>query len=497
MNKSNISKNSSDSENKEGKSNLERSREEETEVQPSMNKNTSPNCDNLKNNSNNDLMNKLAIFNNGNFIHMNISTEDCIKLFDEQNVKMLNSDKSYKKLADKVSSNMNITPEEKQDSYTKKVIQIIKGLKISNNLIELPKLTYGKQLDDDEFIKLLQECVDFANCTYNTKEIEDIKNKLLKDYRPSLENMFKRGQIFKDVIENALLTILTEENKNSQEDNYNLLKIGHTTATPIIKMNFNNNKNYELNIEEFKEVFSSLVYVENLIKTLKQFIPKSKNIVITKKKLKENIKSHFDKYYIYFSDLPKNIYAITIHTGNTYIRSEYLYQYFNEKNKDYKLVIREKIILDIGHELAHALLREIYDDMGINFLIKSAHNDAKNKEIFFKDKFNNEIHTLNLNESGNVLDHNLFNTYYFDTIFFEEAELFLHIKKMTSITEFNKKLDNIINNEKNKGMIANQVNKFKKLNDEHFRRCIKSRILHTKKVSEEEYNNIAVSDESD
>ena len=154
-----------------------------------------------------------------------------------------------------------------------------------------------------------------------------------------------------------------------------------------------------------------------------------------------------------------------------------MYEYFNEKTDDSQLIIREKIILDIGHELAHALLREISDDMRVNFFIKSSHsNKTKNAEIQFKDNFMNEVHALDINESGNILGFNLFNKYYFDDIYAKEAELFLDIKSVTSLKGIHSSLDNVIKEEKNKGIVSNQVNKFKKFNKEHIRGYIRSGI---------------------
>ena len=486
MNKSKHSKSSSDSENKEGESRLDRSREKEIETQPYVNKNIIQISDDSKSDSSNDINTELVNFNNSNFISMKTSLEDCIKLFDNENARILKKDNSYKKIIDDVKLNMSITPNEKQDTYSKKVIQIIKNMKKSTKKTEFPKLPYGSQLTDDEFINLLQECASYANYIFNTIDIENIKNKILNDCLPALQNMFKRGQIFKDIIENSLLTLLTVENKKDQEDSFNILNTEYTTATPIIDMNFNDNIQYKLNTGEFIDVFCSYIYIQNYKKTLNKFIPKFEKKVPSDKKLKQYIREYFNSHFIYFCTLPKNICAITIHTGNIYIRTEYLFQYYNEKNPDSQLVIREKILLDVGHELTHALLREISEDMRSNFFLKSAHNDAtKDSEIQFRDKFTDEIHSFDMNESGNVLDFNLFNCYYFGDIFPNEAKLFLNIKKMTSIKEFKQKLNNIIYEEKTIGMVSSQVNKFKKMKNEHVRRCIRSRILRTIKVNKD------------
>ena len=53
-------------------------------------------------------------------------------------------------------------------------------------------------------------------------------------------------------------------------------------------------------------------------------------------------------FVLYFNDLPKETMAITCHTGNIYLTSAYLYEYYNDKGPNSKLIIREKIILNIS-----------------------------------------------------------------------------------------------------------------------------------------------------
>lgn len=420
---------------------------------------------------------------------LKIPIEKCIANFDEENMLYLKSNKTEKKIREDVKRNAKKTPKNERDYYSNKVINLFQNMKKTTDAIDLPCLPYGKQLTDDKFVSLLEECIKYANYNLESDEIEKIKLKLIKDHLPALQNLFERGQVFKDVIENAILTILTTKERTEQEDNFNLLNIGRTTATPIIQMNFNNRDIYKINTKEFVETFSSPVYIENFIETLGNFIDK----VPSEQKLKKIIQEHFINYYVYFCEFPQNILALTIHTGNIYISDKYLSEYYNEKKPDAQLIIREKIILNIGHELTHTLLREISDEMRKNFLIKSNFNNNKIKgqNIKFKDKFVTQFHLLDKNESGNLLDYNFFNNYYFEDIYPKEAELFFDIKSIKSIEDYKKRMDNILKEEKNKNLSPNSVNKFKKLNKEPNRRCIRSRILGTIKVSEEEYNKQA------
>ena len=326
-------------------------------------------------------------------------------------------------------------------------------------------------------------------------KLKKIKSKLINSHLPALQNLFKRGQALKDVIENALLTILTTKEKTDQDDNFNLLDMQRTTATPILNMNFSKKEEYKLNAKEFIDIFSSPVYLKNFIKTLKNFTDK----VPSKKEIKKIIEKYFNNYYVYFCEFPQNIFALTIHTGNIYLSDKYLSEFYNEKNDEDQIIIREKIILNLGHELAHILLREI-SDMRDNFFIRSNYNNNKIKgqSIKFKDKFISKFHLLEKNEIGNLMDYNFFNNYYFEELYQKEAELFFSIKSIKSIKEYKKRMDKIIKEEKNKNLSPNSVNKFKKLFKEPPRHCIWSRILGTIEVSEEEYNKkVSESDESE
>ena len=115
------------------------------------------------------------------------------------------------------------------------------------------------------------------------------------------------------------------------------------------------------------------------------------------------------------------------------------------KSEESQIIIREKIILNIGHELMNLLLREIDQKMKSNFLIKSKNKDNNKSELKFKNKFTNKFHIMNIDESGNYFDFNFFNQYYFDELFEKEARLFLDIKIFKSTKKYNEQLEKIIN----------------------------------------------------
>ena len=412
----------------------------------------------------------------------NIPMKDCIDRYDESNISILKNDShNLDKMKHDFNTNIDITPEHEQEAYKKEMINIIANMKKSNISKELPSLPFGKALSDQEFLSFLTKCVEYANYHLNQANIEKIKNKLLKDHIDTLENLFSKGKIFKDIIQNALITILTTDDEKDQKDNFDLLNTKFLTATPLIKLDFNNDDAYKIDMNELIQIYSSHVYITNFQKTFEDFNIKKKDV--SENILKYHIREYFNNHYIFFCDLPQKIMAATIHTANIYLKAKYLEEYFNNNDKESQIIIREKIILNIGHELAHILLRLINAQMNQNFLLKSNNKNSKSKKalIQFNDKFTQDLHELDLNESGNILDFNMFNKYYFSEIFPEESVFFLNIKNYTSISAYNSELDKIIQNEKKQKLFPQQVNKFKKLNEEPIRWCIRSRIFRTVK----------------
>lgn len=96
-------------------------------------------------------------------------------------------------------------------------------MKKSAKFAPLPVLPYGTKLSDLQFIKLFEECILFANYNLSKDDHEKIKKRLLES-EYDLNSLFTSPQILKDLKENALLTILTSNNKDDQDDNFSILK---------------------------------------------------------------------------------------------------------------------------------------------------------------------------------------------------------------------------------------------------------------------------------
>lgn len=404
-----------------------------------------------------------------------------IDQYDKENISIIKNS-NLENIQSILSNNISITPIEYQNDYSNKIIDEIDKIQKSNEFVELPILPYGTKLSDLEFIILFKNCVKYANYKLNNDSLKDIKKNLL-DRIDNIKNLFKCPQILKDLKENALLSILTSIESEDQTDNFNLLNVQYSSITPLIKMNFNN---HELNKQELIETFCSCVYIKNYMKSLKKFIPNFEQKVPTEEKLKEYIKNYFISHDIYFCDIADkdNILAVTIHTANMYLKARYLEEYFQHKNGDNQIIIREKIILNIAHELNHTLVREINLEMKSNFFIKSNYKGKKIKDnkVNFISKFDDSrFHHLDIHESGNLFDFYFYNKYYFDDLYEQEANLFLNIKNIKSLSEYKTKLNDIIKEERLKKPKCYSVNKFKKLENGPAR-CIKSKILGVSKV---------------
>ena len=65
--------------------------------------------------------------------------------------------------------------------------------------------------------------------------------------------------------------------------------------------------------------------------------------------------------------MPENIIAASIDTGDIYLRAKDLKENYEEVEEKVQIIIREKMILNIAHELNHLLIGEIDDEMKNNY----------------------------------------------------------------------------------------------------------------------------------
>ena len=175
--------------------------------------------------------------------------------------------------------------------------------------------------------------------------------------------------------------------------------------------------------------------------------------------------------------MPSNLIAVTIHNGSIILRARYIKEYYNNKFENDLLIVREKIILNIKREINHVLIRELDKAKKENFFIKNEYINTKQLFIEFKDKcYPNFNYSLPINEIGNVFDFLFYKKYYFNNLFIDEANLFLKVKNMKNINEYDAEFDKMIKKEKGSNPRGESINKFKKP-FYYISTCFKSRII--------------------
>ena len=110
-----------------------------------------------------------------------VSLEDAIEKYDQNNLIF------FEQMRGEAKSNINklleqsyeITPSELQQKYGNKIIDAIKLIKKFQTYEALPKLPFGKQLSDDEFLELLNKYVCYANYHLAKENLNNIREKLL------------------------------------------------------------------------------------------------------------------------------------------------------------------------------------------------------------------------------------------------------------------------------------------------------------------------------
>ena len=120
----------------------------------------------------------------------------------------------------------------------------------------------------------------------NCKYIENLKVKLA-NYKTQIKNLFNNNKLIKDILENALITILTNEKEKleEQKNNFSLLFVQNISICPLVNLPFKyNGIKIDLNKDDIIETTTSNISILFYKNTFKKF---SKNFKI--EKIKENI----------------------------------------------------------------------------------------------------------------------------------------------------------------------------------------------------------------
>ena len=424
----------------------------------------------------------LKYFSSGN-TSKNITKEKALELFEEYNEKyLLNNPIDKNKYEKVIGDNNTYTPEIQQKKYWECLKKIFASIKKTYKKYPAPVLPFGKSLSDYDFLELVEKAVKYACFSQKDNILNYMKN-ILVNIDKYTKNIFTYPNIVKDIKKNGILSIIYADTLKEKSEGLSYLKINKSTITPLLKLEFTiNGKKYDLNKEELFNIFTSDIILKFYKKNLSDFIPDFNKKIENDDEIKTHIKNYLENYNIYFCDLPNNIMGVTLYSGNIYLKLKYIKEYFINKKSDVideddSLIIREKIVLNLKHELNHVLVRFIDDEKKLNFFLKSENSKKSDNYLIFKDKSVKDItHKSILNESGNCFDYILYQGYYFDTLSKKEANFFLNINEIKDVNKYQEKFNEMMQDDDNYEICDSSINKFKTIIEEK-PHCFKSMIF--------------------
>ena len=372
------------------------------------------------------------------------SDSSVLNKYESLNDKYINNLSNTKKdkIEKLISHNIEQTEIKKGKELGEELYEMITSLSKNNKKVNKPKLPFSKSLSDEKFMKLVNESIAYCESQKTLDEINEIKKKFEKEIT-NIKELFLKPRLIKDIMENCILSILVNPyNKKQINNNISCLSIKNIAFFPLLNIPFTyNSKNIDLNKETIKAEATSFVPLHFFHNNMKKYI---NNYNLKKEELKIKIKNYIDKYNIYFSDMKDDLQGFTIYTGDIFINIKYLKEYFQEKDENVKMIIREKIVLIIFHELNNGLLCEIDVSKKSNFLNNSKVKENK-KILKFKTIFNTGMYYLPINEPGNYFDFLFYDKYYIEQLNTKIAELYLNINKFQSINKYLEELRKLLN----------------------------------------------------
>ena len=412
-----------------------------------------------------------------------VTKDKALELYEEYNEKhLLNNPIDNNKYEKIIEDNKTFTPEAQQEKYWECLKNIFASIKKSYKKCPAPSLPFGKTLEDYDFLVLVEQAVKYACFSQKDNNLNYMKN-ILVNIDKYTKNIFTFPNIIKDIKKNGILSIIYADTLKEKSEGLSYLKINKSTISPFIKLEFTiNKKKYDLNKEELFKIFTSDIIIKFYKENLSDFIPDFDKKIQNDEEIKNYIKNYLENYNIYFCDLPNNIMGVTLYSGNIYLKLKYIKEYFINKQSDIieednSLIIREKIVLNLKHELNHVLVRLIDEEKKLNFFLKSENSKKKDNYLIFNDKLLKDItHKSILNESGNCFDYILYQGYYFDTLSKKEANFFLNISEIKDVKKYKEKFTEMMEDEDNDEICDSSINKFKTIIEEK-PHCFKSVIF--------------------
>ena len=406
-------------------------------------------------------------------ISKRITKEKALELFEEYNKKyLLNNPIDKNKYEKIIEDNNTYTPETQQKKYWECLKKIFSSIKKSYKKYPAPALPFGKSLTDYDFLVLVEQAIKYACFSQTDNNINYMKN-ILANIDKYTKNIFTFPNIVKDLKKNGILSIIYADTLKEKSEGLSYIKINKSTISPLINLEFTiHEKKSDINKEELFNIFTSDIILKFYKDNLSDFIPDFNKKIENDEEMKTHIKNYLENYNIYFCDLPNNIMGITLYSGNIYLKLKYIKEYFiNIKSdiieEDNSLIIREKIVLNLKHELNHALVRLIDKEKKLNFFLKNENSKKEDNYLIFKDKTMKDItHKSILNESGNCFDYILYQGYYFDTLSKKEANFFLNIREIKDVNKYQEKFNEMMQDEDNYEICDSSINKFKTIIEE-------------------------------
>ena len=236
---------------------------------------------------------------------ISLSENQAIELLKKSTLEYLNNNyednEKYRKIYER---NISSTSKEKQEIYWNLFKSITSSTTKKKSECQFPKLPFGKELNDADFLKLLKETLDYASFTQEDSLLKYM-NDIFKNIEKYTLNIFKYPKILKELKQDAILSFIIADTKRDKADSLDVLKIKRCTFLPLLELDFiRDHINYVLNKNELKNIYTSKViisfYKNNLEKFINDFSTKIKN----DEALKEKINSYIDNYNIYFCKLP-------------------------------------------------------------------------------------------------------------------------------------------------------------------------------------------------
>ena len=284
------------------------------------------------------------------------------------------------------------------------------------------KLKFSTDLNDEQFISLFSEGLEYAKSKFkfaNLINLKQILNKLhdidvslgydqhkifpFLESKNKLEKLFKMDLLLSLVSDEAITEIIDikiTQNNNSLSNIFSQTKeyilYGQKELFNEAKEYKDQNVNENISIEKFEE----LLYSNTILNTYKEVIYELYKVNLQVKEIKQKLYDFRKKHKILFLEMPKKLYGLTLFNGTILINSLYL----DDNNKYFKDPSTYFIIFfTLLHEYMHILSR----------LVRGDDNFFNSTGQFLKDS------NLKIEESGR---------------FFEEHFLFQFLKEK-SISE--------------------------------------------------------------